>query len=250
MLFAVAAQVAVAATAPAMASSAAPPSDPAVVALPALAPGDTWVFDRAVDRLRGGFAQTRIDLTIDRVDSATMLVGIKPDGAPTGFEDHRLGRDWSQRLIVNGQEEIINGPFAFPMKIVESWTEDHVDPQTYGLQTLARFHSTFTVVGWESVTVPAGTFRALKIEKTGTLEATVSAPASAASAAVATPNGAATMARTERARVSVNHFTTYGAFYYVPDVKYYVKSIEEQYDSRSVRVRRDTDVLVSFKPGA
>jgi hypothetical protein len=39
-------------------------------------------------------------------------------------------------------------------------------------------------------------------------------------------------------------------FYYVPALKNYVKSIEEQYDTDNVRVSRETRVLVSFKPAA
>ncbi len=125
-----------------------------------------------------------------------------------------------------------------------------MEPTPQGRQTFAHFHETYRVVGWETVTVPAGVFRALKIEENGMADARIASPATATSAAVATPSGGATMAMTQRAHEGVVRVITYAAFYYVPGIKYYVKSVQEQYDSDNVRMSRDTDALVSFKPGS
>jgi hypothetical protein len=222
-------------------------SDPASIPAPSLKVGDTWVFERTHEQGTTGFSDQRIDLTIDRVNSDTMLVGIKRDGAPNAFEDHMSGVDWSQRRMVGGQETITGRPFSFPLKIGDSWTADYADPQRHGLQTYAKFHTTYRVVGWEDITVPAGTFHALKVEANGTGDAQLSAPAAAATAAVADPSGGTTIAHTQRARTGVAHFITYAEFYYVPDIKYFVKSVEEQYNANNVRTTRDTQTLVSFK---
>jgi len=220
---------------------------PAPVPAPGFQIGDTWVYDRTHEVGANGFSKQTIDLTIDRVDAETMLVGIKPDGAPSAFVDHITGLDWSQRRMVDGQETVTGRPFLFPLKIGSTWTADYVQPRPQGVQTSAHFHTTYKVVGWEDVVVPAGTFHALKIEANGTAEGQISTPASAVASVVATPSGGTSVAHSERAHSGVVHVITYDAFYYVPEIKYYVKRIEEQYNGDNVRTVRDTDTLVSFK---
>jgi len=105
------------------------------------------------------------------------------------------------------------------------------------------------VIGWETVTVPAGVFRALNIERNGALQARITSPATASSAAATTASGDATAAVARRAHNDLVHLTTHGAMYHVPAIKYFVKDVDEQYDGDNVNIRRDTDVLVSFKPG-
>jgi hypothetical protein len=81
----------------------------------------------------------------------------------------------------------------------------------------------------------------------GTGEAKVSLPAAAAAGVVASASGTTAVAQTRRAVNGTAESTLYAVFYYVPDVKYYVKSVEETYNSQGVRVNRDTETLVSFK---
>ena len=42
----------------------------------------------------------------------------------------------------------------------------------------------------------------------------------------------------------------YSTFYYAPEVKYWVKEVKEDYNSENIRTRRQTDVLISFKPAS
>ena len=42
----------------------------------------------------------------------------------------------------------------------------------------------------------------------------------------------------------------YRAYWYVPDIKRYVKSVEESYNSSGFRTYRLTEELDSYKPGA
>lgn len=104
------------------------------------------------------------------------------------------------------------------------------------------------MVGWEDETVPAGAFHTLKIEANGTAEGRVATAASVVSGAVANSSGATTISHVERPHAGVVHVITYAAFYYAPEIKYFVKSIDEQYNSDNVRTSRDTWALVSFKP--
>jgi hypothetical protein len=224
------------------------PDSPGLPA-PTYVAGDTWVFNRTHENGKA-FSQERVMLRVERVGADDMLLGIKPDGSPADFEDHRVGLDWSESRVVDGKPMITERVFSFPLKVGETWQEDYVDPRRQGMQTFAHIQKTYKVVGWEDVTVPAGTFHALKIEANGLLTATVSIPATAVSAAAGSAGGATSVARVERARSGVLTQPTYRALYYVPEIKTYVKIVYEQYDSENVRVKRDTGELAWFKPGS
>jgi hypothetical protein len=129
----------------AIASLAAPiashAADPLFVAAPALKSGDLWIYDQTRERGTTGFSQQRIDLTVDRVDSETMVIGIKADGAPTSFQDHVAGLDWSQRRMVNGQQTTTGRPFTFPLTVGSTWSADYDEPRPQGIQVSAHFHT-------------------------------------------------------------------------------------------------------------
>ena len=97
---------------------------------------------------------------------------------------------------------------------------------------------------------PAGEFRALKVEGNGTIEARFAPAASAVSGTFATSGGATTFSHVEGAGGTVLHATSYAEFYYVPAINYFVRTLQEQYDSENVRTSRDTEALVSFKKGS
>ena len=214
---------------------------------PSFKVGDTWVFDQTIEKGQTGFSQVRIDLAIERLNDSTMMVGIKRDGAPTAFEDHVVGKDWSLREVIDGQETATTRPFTFPMSVGDSWTIDYTDSIRRGAQTSLHVHQTYKVVGWEDVTVPAGTYRALKIEANGVDNGTIQTPAAAVGGAVAGAGGATTIMHTQRGGQSVLTRKSYDEIYYVPELNSQVKSVEEQYNSEDVRVSRQTRVMVAYK---
>jgi len=231
-------------------AAAAAADRPEAVAAPAFKAGDTWVIEETTEKGQTGFTTVRADVAVERVDGETMLVGMKRDGAPTGYQDQVRGSDWSRRLVVNGQETVTNRPFAFPLSVGQSWTVDWTDPTRRGNVVSGHAHKTYTVAGWEDVTVPAGTFHALKIVCKGVEEMVIEVPAQAGAVTVAGGAGATSVAHTQRGgRGKVTH-VTYGESFYVPEVRNYVKSFDETYNTDNVRLSRQTDVLVSFKPGA
>jgi hypothetical protein len=235
------------------AAAADKPADKAVVgpvAAPVFKPGDSWVFVQTTEKGQTGFAEQRLDVAVERVDSDTILVGVKPDGAPTGYQDRIFGADWSRRQVVAGQETVTGRPFAFPMSVGQSWKVDYVDPIRRGNVLSAHVQATFTVVGWEQVTTPAGTFRALKVVRKGLEQLTVEAPAQAVTGTVAGSSGATSIAHAEKGGRGVVNHVTYGETWYVPELKNYVKAMDEQYNADNVRLTRQTSVLASFKPGA
>jgi hypothetical protein len=111
-----------------------------------------------------------------------------------------------------------------------------------------KFDSHFTVVGYETVEVPAGKFRALKIESEGHWEAQV-APGQNVVQGAQTGQGGATMT-TQVQKISERQVTgrLYKAFWYAPEVKRWVKSVEEYYSNGGVRNERYSQELESFKP--
>ena len=178
-----------------------------------------------------------------------MLVGMKRDGAPMAYEDHVLGSDWSIRHVMNGQDAPTAKPFTFPMSVGQTWTVDFTDPTVRGAQTSLHVHRTYKVVGWEDVTVAAGTFRALKVEASGVDQGTIAVPNAVVGSAVNSSGGGATMTRSQRGGTRLLTIRSHDELYYVPSVRNYVKSIEEQYNTDDVLVLRQSRTLVSFSPG-
>jgi hypothetical protein len=222
-------------------------ADQASIGQPAYLVGDSWVYDRSRE-IGKKFSQERVDLKIDRVGDETMLVGFKLDGSPNDFDDQAMGLDMSGRAIVDGQQKVTARLFSFPMKVGDKWTEDFVDPRRKGIQTSAHVTMTYKVVGWEDVTVPAGTFHALKIEGNGLLTAQVFFPAKAIAAGEAGPSDATSISHVQTAHSGTMVQPRYRLIYYAPQIKNYVKLIYEQYDDQNVRNERDTFVLVSYTP--
>ena len=217
------------------------------VAAPQFKAGDGWVFERSIERGTTGFTSERLALQIEQVRGDTMVVGIKIDGAPGAFEDHIAGLDWSQRRVVNGEETTTSRPFNFPMSVGKTWKADFVDPNRLGPQLSSHVQTTYKVVGWEDVATPAGTFHALRIEGSGSVKAQMAPSASVIGGAAASPGDATLVTHSQVTAAHDAYFTTFSVLDYVPSVKYYVKSVEEQYNAENVRIRRSTDVLSSFK---
>jgi hypothetical protein len=226
-----------------------PQLDPSPVAAPSFKTGDTWVYDQTEQRGTSGFDQRRLDLTIERADGDTMLVGIKRDGAPGGYEDHLIGADWSQRQVVNGEDAVTTRPYQFPMKVGQTWLADFTNATRHGLRLSAHVHWSYKVMGWEDVTVPAGTFHALRIAASGTEEAVEIVPTRASGGAAASPLGSSTYTNSQRGGTALVKIRTHSELYYVPSIKNAVKSIEERYSSDDILVDRSTRVLLSYRPG-
>jgi hypothetical protein len=104
------------------------------------------------------------------------------------------------------------------------------------------------VVGWEDVAVPAGTFHALKIESNGASDADVIIPSVSQSTAVGGGGSATAVSQAQAGGRGTAHRTLFSLIYYVPEVKYAVKMVEEQYNDSEVMISRRTEELVSFTP--
>lgn len=229
-------------------AAAVPASAP--VPSPSFAVGDVWVFEDTVERGTQGYDERRLNLRIERTGPETMLLGIKRNGAPGPYEDHIIGADWSLRRIMNGHEGVTARPFVFPLTIGQSWTVDYVDPTQRGQQSSLHVHRTYRVVGWEDVTVPAGRYHALDVEASGVDQAMVTAPSVVTGSATSSATGSTTATHSQLGGTRQLTVNFHADLYYVPSVKNYVKSVEEQFNTDDVLVKRETRQLVSFQPAS
>jgi hypothetical protein len=225
-------------------------AQPISVTAPVLEVGDSWVFDRTEDRGNERLSHRRVSLRADRIDDNVMLIGARSQGASAPPQDYRVGLDWSQTRVLDGQPTVTGRPFKFPMAPGDSWTVEFRQAELHDGQTNTHWRVIYQVVGWTDVTTPAGSFRALEIKETGSIEAERSTPKIATTPVFGTHRQTTKPAKAKSALRQIIRNTVYGEFYYVPSIKYYVKFFQEEYNSDNVRTGRDEDVLVSFKPGA
>ncbi len=158
-----------------------------------------------------------------------------------------VGADWSRSRSVNGHQTVVNRPFVFPLSVGKSWELDYTEQHPNREQSSAHIKTTYTVTGWEDVTVPAGTFHALKVEGDGEWQAAIAPAVAAASGTRVDAQGATTVMQNRRVAASIVSGRLYKAFWYVPAVKKWVKSLEEFYDANGKRNEQYQDELVSFK---
>ncbi len=219
-----------------------------LISQPSLSPNDSWSYHVRVQNC-GAIKDSHVTISVTRVGSDGVVVSEKSNAAPDRVASSLFGSDWSKRRGVNGLETTVNRPLAFPLEVGKSWrvefTEQNPNPQKLSETDVLPYK----VVGWEDVTVPAGKFHALKIESLGRWMAELS-PRVVNNAAVARWGSVATRSSESRiikgVRVSGRY---YKCFWYVPNVKRWVKSIEENYSSNDSLSQSMTTELESFDVG-
>lgn len=211
--------------------------------------GDTWIYRSTTERGPSGWNQTHDEINVTRVTSSAIFIATKVSGSTQAPKEMFVGPDWSRVRDVNGKETVVNRPLAFPLSEGKSWDVVYAEQNPNKIHKSEKFDSRFTVVGYETVEVPAGKFRALKIESDGHWEAQL-APGQTVVQGAQTGQGGATMV-TQVQSITERQATgrLYKAFWYAPEVKRWVKSVEEYYSSDGVRNERYTQELESFKPG-
>jgi len=159
-----------------------------------------------------------------------------------------LNADWSRFRSIGGHETVTYKPLSFPLTATKTWdlayTDDHPSNTAHKSEQ-RQLH--YRVVGWEELEVPAGKFKALKIEAEGTWSGEVAPKVAASIATQAGAEGTTTAAQTVNITARTVEGRLYFASWYVPDVKRAVKSIDEYYDTNGIRSERDTVELESFK---
>ena len=215
---------------------------------PAVKVGDTWTYRMTTEKGPNGWTQARDDITVSRVSQSTIFFDVKQTGSTQAPREIFAGNDWSRSRDVGGKETVVNRPFQFPMSQGKSWELSFTDGSPGNKNHKSeKFDTRYSVVGWEMIEVPAGKYRALKIEAEGHWQAEL-APGQTVMQGAQSNAGGTTMA-TEVKNVAAGETSgrLYKAYWYVPEIKRWVKSVEEDYSSGGVRNERFTQELESFK---
>lgn len=138
------------------------------VARPEVKAGDSWVY-RRIELESGkvtGRPTSRVAFANDKVIQVVVIRGKQGDEV-----DETYTADWNAIALAGGGNFAPHaGTFRFPLVVGESWRADFENtvPRLGAFQV--KHERTVKVVGWEDVEVPAGKFRALKLEVTGSFQ--------------------------------------------------------------------------------
>jgi len=216
---------------------------------PVVRAGDTWIYRDTTEKGPNGWSQTRDEVTVSRVTSSSIYFATKPTGSSQAPRESFSGLDWSRVRDVDGKETVVNRPLQFPLAVGKAWDLEYTEQHPNKKFKSEQWQHKYKVVGIETVTVPAGKFEAIKIEEEGHWTAELEPAQSVSQGAQVTPEATTLVTQTEKARTEPTSGRTYKAFWYVPEYKRWVKSVEEYYSSGGVRNERYTAELESFKPG-
>jgi hypothetical protein len=216
---------------------------------PLVAVGDTWIYRSTTERGPSGWSQSDEEIKVTRVTATAIFIATKPAGSTQPARESLVGPDWSRVRDVNGQETVVNRPLAFPLREGQSWEVAYTEQNPNPKHKFEKFDSHFTVIGYETVEVPAGKFRALKIESDGHWEAQLAPSQSVVQGAQSSQGDTTMLTHVQNSAERNTSGRLYKAFWYVPEVKRWVRSVEEYYSSGGVRNERFSQELESFKPG-
>jgi hypothetical protein len=215
---------------------------------PTLRSEDAWTYRRTSETQPNVWRQIHFQGTVLRNSGSTVLLRNSEVDSPNPAREILINSDWSNFRSMSGKETVVHRPFAFPLSVGKTWdlefTDDH--PGNKGHKSETR-QLKYRVVGWEEVEVPAGKFKALKIEAEGSWTGEVAPRVVASAVTQAGTQGTAAVAQTVKVTAETVTGRLYQAYWYSPDVKREVKSIEENYDTNGVRSARFTNELESYK---
>ncbi len=214
---------------------------------PVVKAGDTWT-ERLLHQQGLVGHGTHNVLTVVRADANEILLSIQEVGSTLPPRDQLVGADWSRFRNVDGKDTVVNRPFEFPLSPGKSWEVEYKDDHpTNRSHSSEQFKEKYTVTGWEDVTVPAGAFRALKVEAEGQWTAVIAPAAGVAAQTRSDAHGSTVVVQSNRVTPQTVTGRLYKAFWYVPSVKRWVKTDEEYFNTSGVQSEKDAEELESYK---
>jgi hypothetical protein len=214
---------------------------------PSVKAGDAWIYKSTIEKGASGWNQTHDETAVSRVTSSTIYFTVKANGSTQPAKELFAGVDWSRVRDIDGKETVVNKPLAFPLATGKTWEVRYTEPHPNKQFRSEEWAHKYTVVGFESVEVPAGKFNALKIEAEGRWTAVLEPTQTVVQGAESNSEGTSMVTQTQKTTDKTVSGRTYKAFWYVPEVRRWVKSVEEYYGSGGVRNERYTLELESFK---
>jgi hypothetical protein len=133
--------------------------------------GDCWSYKAKNYNNRGPIEDYETCITFVDAAKNVMLgvITVKSDGREI---DTSSTLEWA--YVTGGSGQIFSQParmLHFPLRVGDSYTVEYdVQAPLIVTEHLAKHKWNVKVVGWEEVTVPAGTFHALKIEGEGSYQ--------------------------------------------------------------------------------
>ncbi|WP_233831422.1 hypothetical protein [Paraburkholderia sp. ZP32-5] len=211
--------------------------------------GDSWTYTMTTEKGPSGWTQTHDQLTVLRTTSSHIYYESKTAGSTQAPKELIAGADWSRERSVNGTETVVNRPLAFPLSPGKTWNIDYTEQHPNPMFASQKWNSQYRVTGTEAVEVPAGKFQAIKIEAEGDWLAQAEPRQTVTQAAQVEQGDTTIITHAQKTGPVPTTGRTYKAFWYVPEVGRWVKSVEEYYGSNGVRNARYTTELESFKKG-
>jgi hypothetical protein len=214
---------------------------------PPIKPGDSWIYRVTREKGTAGSSQRREEITVVRMTSSSIYATVKEPGSTQVPREVVSPADWSRARNVNGQETVVNKPLSFPLSVGQSWTVEYSEDHPNAVHKSESAKSTNKVVGFEDIEVPAGKFHAVKIEVEGRWTAQMAPRVAAAVGTDTSADGTRVTAVTKKVADTTVTGRFYKAFWYVPEVKRWVKSVEEYYSGGGVRSESVVEELESYK---
>ncbi|HEY8100176.1 MAG TPA: hypothetical protein VIF82_05445 [Burkholderiaceae bacterium] len=218
---------------------------------PNLKEGDRWVYNVRFEENKAGVMSTtarKWETSISRVGLTTMTLARKPVDSNLPPTEVGLNADWSATRSLNGKNTVTDRPFDFPMQQGKTWKIETVEEKPDPQSKTQKITLQYTVVGWEDVKVPAGTFKALKIEAEGEWAKEFEPRGASTNSAANTAPTGATIVMHSQAPFTPPPVSgrLYKAYWYVPAVKSFVKTINEDQNASGILHKRTTQELESF----
>ena len=207
------------------------------IAAPVLKPGDTWTYINTVEIGPNGWRQTRDQISVQRTTSEHIYVETQQSGTTQAPRELIVDADWSRSRSVNGTDTVVNRPLAFPLTVGKTWEVKYSESHPNARHASEAYDTHYKVVGPDTVTVAGGKFDAIKIEAEGMWKAQLAPGQSVTSGVSRNANGSTIVMQSHNNGTAEGTGKTYMAFWYVPAVGRWVKSVEEFYDANGCAMR-------------
>ena len=209
--------------------------------------GDSWTYKVSTEKGQS-WSQVRQEYKITRATEKNLFYSLKVIDSPNPVVNRISGIDWSVVRDVNGKETTVNQPLNFPLSVGKGWKVKYTElnPSSNKTHKSEEWIHNYKVIKLESIRVPAGEFMAYKIEDDGEWIAQINASSGVSQGAVNNPGNITMVTQIQKNDSRTATGKVYKAFWYAPEVKRWVKAIEEYYGNGGTMNERYTSELESF----
>ena len=201
------------------------------IGAPTIKSGDTWTYTTTHEVNRAGH-QTHDEITVTHANTMGITVANKEVGSNMPPKEVLVGNDWSRARSVNGKMTVVNKPMDFPLSTGKKWVVEYDEANPNKMHKNEHWHLQYEVTGKEKITVPAGAFVAITIEAQGEWQAEMAPSVTTTTVSHTDEQGAVAVANANKVTSKTAAGRLYKEFWYVPEVKRFVKSLEEYTDQR------------------